>query len=65
MEIRRIKQARQELRDAGGLVVEAKRPRAGRSLFLPCGWLALKAPHLPVETWKAPLLTMDGQGNPT
>ncbi|WP_328849596.1 hypothetical protein [Micromonospora zamorensis] len=61
----RIKQARQELRDAGGLVVEAKRPRAGRSLFLPCGWLALKAPHLPVETWKAPLLTMDGQGNPT
>lgn len=61
----RLKQARQELVDAGDLVVEAKRSRAGRSLFLPCGWLALKAPHLPVETWKAPLLTMDEQGNPT
>ncbi|MGW4463892.1 hypothetical protein [Micromonospora sp. NPDC004704] len=61
----RLKKARLELVAAGTLVVEAKRSRAGRSLFLPCGWLALKAPHLPVETWKAPLLTMDEQGNPT
>jgi len=34
------------------LVVEAKRERAGRTLFLPGGWLALKAPNLPVEAWK-------------
>lgn len=40
---------------ATDLVVEAARPRAGRSLFLPGGWIALKAPHLPVEQWKAPL----------
>jgi hypothetical protein len=47
----RMKKARAELA-ATGLVVEAKRPRAGRSLFLPCGWLDLKAPALPVEIWK-------------
>lgn len=47
----RAKRARTELA-ASGLVVEAKRPRAGRSLFLPCGWRDLKAPALPVETWK-------------
>ncbi|MER6616160.1 hypothetical protein [Streptomyces xantholiticus] len=47
----RTKKARAELA-ATGLVVEAKRPRAGRSLFLPCGWLDLKAPALPVEIWK-------------
>ncbi|MGW1717380.1 hypothetical protein [Streptomyces sp. NPDC002156] len=47
----RIKKARTELA-ATDLVVEAKRPRAGRTLFLPCGWLDLRSPALPVETWK-------------
>jgi hypothetical protein len=47
----RMKKARAELA-ATALVVEAKRSRAGRTLFLPCGWRELKAPALPVETWK-------------
>ncbi|GLX50564.1 hypothetical protein Shyhy01_35140 [Streptomyces hygroscopicus subsp. hygroscopicus] len=47
----RLKRARAELA-ATDLVVEAKRPRAGRTLFLPCGWRDLKSPALPVETWK-------------
>ncbi|MFD8519223.1 hypothetical protein ACFV2D_04270 [Streptomyces capillispiralis] len=47
----RMKKARTELA-ATGLVVEAKRARAGRTLFLPCGWLDLKSPALPVELWK-------------
>lgn len=47
----RLKKARTELA-ATELVVEAKRPRAGRTLFLPCGWRDLKSPALPVETWK-------------
>ncbi|GAA0262512.1 hypothetical protein [Cryptosporangium japonicum] len=50
----RLKKARAELA-ATPLVTEAKRARAGRTLFLPGGWLALKAPRLPVETWKLPL----------
>lgn len=37
------------------LVLEARRARAGRSHFLPGGWEELKAPNLPVETWKMPL----------
>jgi hypothetical protein len=37
------------------LVVEAKRERAGRSVFLPGGWLRLSAPNLPVEAWKSGL----------
>jgi hypothetical protein len=48
---------------ATDLVVTAARPRAGRSLFLPGGWAALKAPHLPLEQWKMPYfsrLTTDG-----
>ncbi|BCJ70780.1 hypothetical protein CS0771_03240 [Catellatospora sp. IY07-71] len=40
---------------AAGLVVEARRERAGRAVFLPGGWLSLKAPALPLESWKAPL----------
>ncbi|MDP9843956.1 hypothetical protein [Streptosporangium lutulentum] len=36
-----------------GLVVEAKRARAGRGVFLPGGWAKADKPHLPVETWKA------------
>ncbi|MFG2517229.1 hypothetical protein [Streptomyces sp. NPDC048584] len=47
----RAKKARTELA-ATDLVVEAKRARAGRTLFLPCGWLELKSPALPVELWK-------------
>ncbi|MFI2508813.1 hypothetical protein [Streptomyces sp. NPDC018972] len=47
----RTKKARTELA-ATGLVVEAKRARAGRTLFLPCGWLDLKSPAQPVEIWK-------------
>ncbi|MFJ8543657.1 hypothetical protein ACIRFH_16850 [Streptomyces sp. NPDC093586] len=47
----RLKKARAELA-ATDLVVEAKRARAGRSLFLPCGWRDFKSPALPVETWK-------------
>ncbi|MEV7614215.1 hypothetical protein [Streptomyces sp. NPDC089799] len=35
-----------------GAVVEAKRARAGRTLFLPGEWTELKAPHLPLETVK-------------
>ncbi|MER6959407.1 hypothetical protein [Streptomyces sp. NPDC000618] len=50
----RTKKARAELA-ATDLVVEAKRPRAGRTLFLPCGWLDLKSPALPVEIWKESL----------
>ncbi|WP_242645968.1 hypothetical protein [Streptomyces triculaminicus] len=37
---------------ATGAVVEAKRARAGRTLFLPGEWTELKAPHLPLETVK-------------
>ncbi|MEV5343967.1 hypothetical protein AB0K93_36730, partial [Streptomyces sp. NPDC052676] len=47
----RMRKARAELA-ATDLVVEAKRARAGRTLFLPCGWLDLRSPMLPVEVWK-------------
>jgi hypothetical protein len=47
-----FKKIRAELA-ATDLVVEAKRARAGRSLFLPGGWRPLKAPKLPIEAWKA------------
>ncbi|OLR93004.1 hypothetical protein [Actinokineospora bangkokensis] len=50
----RLRAARAALA-ATDLVLSAKRARAGRSLFLPGGWLALGAPHLPLERWKAPL----------
>ncbi|MFC7914863.1 hypothetical protein [Streptomyces sp. NPDC057386] len=59
----RLKKARTELA-ATDLVVEAKRARAGRTLFLPGGWLDLKAPALPLETWKQALYPVDG-GGPT
>ncbi len=55
----RMKKARAELA-ATGLVVEAKRARAGRTLFLPCGWLDLKSPALPVEIWKQGLYPVPG-----
>ncbi|MEV7026969.1 hypothetical protein AB0O00_33150, partial [Kitasatospora sp. NPDC093558] len=35
-----------------GTVTEAKRPRAGRTLFLGGEWTDLKSPHLPLETPK-------------
>ena len=38
-----------------GLIVEAKRSRAGRTHFVPGGWEALKAPLVPIETWKLDL----------
>ncbi|WP_433059833.1 hypothetical protein [Dactylosporangium sp. CS-033363] len=59
----RLKAARAELVGTD-LVVEAKRPRAGRSLFLPGGWLAWKAPVLPIERWKKPLLIGAGDSAP-
>ncbi|MFJ1550279.1 hypothetical protein [Streptomyces sp. NPDC088246] len=55
----RVKKARAELA-AGDLVVEAKRSRAGRALFLPCGWLERGAPGLPLETWKERLYPVAG-----
>ncbi len=59
----RLKNAVVELA-AAELVIEAKRPRAGRRHFLPGGWEALKSPHLPLESWKLPLygLTRDSKG---
>ncbi|MGW3651225.1 DNA-binding protein [Streptomyces sp. NPDC000878] len=50
----RLKAARAELA-ATDLVVEATRTRAGRSLFLPGGWVDHRAPHHPLEQWKSPL----------
>ncbi|MEU6610866.1 hypothetical protein ABZ922_38530 [Streptomyces shenzhenensis] len=55
----RTKKARAELA-ATDLVVTAKRPRAGRTLFLPCGWHDLSSPALPVETWKEGLYPIPG-----
>ncbi|MFD9425598.1 MULTISPECIES: hypothetical protein [unclassified Streptomyces] len=55
----RIKKARAELA-ATDLVVEAKRSRAGRTLFLPCGWLERGTPGLPLETWKERLYPVAG-----
>ncbi|HMZ78333.1 MAG TPA: hypothetical protein PLL06_01440, partial [Acidobacteriota bacterium] len=52
------KKAADELVKAN-LVLEAKRERAGRAHFLPGGWTALKAPHLPIETWKLALFGVE------
>jgi hypothetical protein len=42
------------------LVLEAVRARAGRSIFLPGEWVELKAPWLPIESWKlAHLVELD------
>ncbi|WP_412539535.1 hypothetical protein R8Z50_27325 [Longispora sp. K20-0274] len=57
----RAKKARAELA-ATDLVVEGKRSRAGRSLFLPGGWLELRSPRLPMEAWKTGLLLTDQAG---
>ncbi|MBA3500498.1 MAG: hypothetical protein H0T65_09005, partial [Deltaproteobacteria bacterium] len=37
------------------LVLEAKRERAQRTIFLPGGWDALKSPNPPMESWKLAL----------
>ncbi|MFF3454042.1 hypothetical protein ACFYXH_06870 [Streptomyces sp. NPDC002730] len=57
----RLKKARAELA-ATDLVVEAKRARAGRSLFLPGGWLEQKTPRLPAESWKTAIVPWDLYG---
>ncbi|MGC0364020.1 hypothetical protein ABH922_002004 [Rhodococcus sp. 27YEA15] len=49
-----LSSARTEL-VASGLCVEAKRARAGRSVFLPGAWLELRAPRIPVEQSKVHL----------
>jgi hypothetical protein len=49
---------------AAGVVVTAKRERAERSVFLPGGWLSLRAPSLPLEAWKAPLYGLRADGTP-
>ncbi|MFE1289734.1 hypothetical protein [Streptomyces sp. NPDC058751] len=41
---------------ARALVVEDRRARAGRTLFLPGPWAHAKKPLPPMETWKAPLI---------
>jgi hypothetical protein len=41
---------------ARGLVVEDRRARAGRTLFLPGPWAHGKKPLPPMESWKAPLV---------
>ncbi|MER5265400.1 hypothetical protein ABTZ99_25300 [Actinosynnema sp. NPDC002837] len=58
----RLRKARAALAETD-LVLTAKRARAGRSLFLPGGWLALAAPHLPLERWKTPMFEY-AQGQP-
>lgn len=58
----RHKKAQAELLD-GGLVMTAKRSRAGRSVFLPGAWTDVKqGPDLPYETWKAPLYDLGAGG---
>jgi hypothetical protein len=51
---RRLAAASAELTSTD-LVIQASRPRAERSLFLPGDWTALKEPHRPLEQWKLPL----------
>ncbi|MDB1086123.1 DNA-binding protein [Streptomyces sp. ACA25] len=59
----RLKAMRAELA-ASDLVVQARRARAGRSLFLPGAWVDLGAPRLPLEEWKLSLLTPPGAEQP-
>ncbi|TCO52849.1 hypothetical protein [Actinocrispum wychmicini] len=56
----RLKKARAALAETD-LVLAAKRSRAGRSLFLPGGWLDRKSPALPIEAWKT-VLMLDAAG---
>jgi hypothetical protein len=58
----RLKKALAPLVEAG-LLLEAKRARAGRGQFLPGGWVTRSAPLLPYESWKAPMYGIsDGNG---
>ncbi|MEU5340944.1 DNA-binding protein [Streptomyces sp. NPDC020766] len=50
----RLRAARAELA-ATDLVLEGSRTRAGRSLFLPGGWIPLAKPYVPLERWKVPM----------
>lgn len=47
-----------------GALVGGKRPGAGRSAFLPCGWLDVEPPMPSIEAWKVDLLGLvpDGRG---
>ncbi|CAM3134542.1 hypothetical protein [Stackebrandtia soli] len=47
-----------------GLVIEAKRPRAGRSVFIPGDWTTPRAPQLPYETWKKDMYDTNHWGAP-
>jgi hypothetical protein len=44
------------------LFVSGKRQRAGREAFLPGGWENLKAPNLPLESWKLALHGVEREG---
>lgn len=53
----RRKKAAQPLLDAG-LVVQGRRAKAGRDLFLPGGWSEGSGKLLPLETWKRPMFLL-------
>ncbi|ROO89652.1 hypothetical protein EDD29_7357 [Actinocorallia herbida] len=57
----RLKEARAELA-ATDLVTEARRARAGRTLFLPCPWVEAKSPEIPMEDWKQELYPFSNGG---
>ncbi|GAA3105438.1 hypothetical protein ACFQ0X_16625 [Streptomyces rectiviolaceus] len=59
----RHKAAQAELA-AAGVIETGKRPRAGRTAFLPGGWTEAAAPHLPLESAKPATLlaSPDGRG---
>jgi hypothetical protein len=41
-----------------GVLIEAKRARAGRSFFLDGPWLEFRSPHIPMEAWKVPMMPL-------
>lgn len=43
---------------AKGLIVAAKRAGAGRDLFLPGGWVEMRAPAMNIEEWKTPFYAL-------
>ncbi|GAA4601007.1 hypothetical protein BJY16_003728 [Actinoplanes octamycinicus] len=55
-----LRAAQRALTEAG-LVVAAKRARAGRPVFLPGGWQEARAPRLPVESWKQAMYAEAGR----
>ncbi|MCD0451531.1 DNA-binding protein [Actinocorallia sp. API 0066] len=58
----RLKAARAELAESG-LVLEARRTRAGRSLFLPGAWAEARMPRIPMEQWKHALYDLSSDGS--